>query len=89
MSAYVTAVPPKDSQQSKWFTPATGNVNWFTLTVTQGGVIDVEMDLVLQNGETPVQVSGSQTAGSVGEVAVRALDSGGSQDLVPVSYVTF
>jgi len=86
-NAHVSAVPPKDSLQSKWISTGNG-VNYLILVLPENSIVDIAMDLVLQNGEAPHAVTAAVTGATVGSIYVRALDSAGSADLIPVSYVT-
>jgi len=78
--------PPPDSMQVNWL--ADNSQIAAILQIVTGSVVDIDLDLVLQNGETPVAVSAAVAGATVGEIYCRALDSTGSKLLTPVSYPT-
>lgn len=86
-AAYVTYKPPAKSLLENWV-PAQTGTPLISLVFPANSVIDIELDLVLQNGESPVAVGAAVAGATVGKIYVRALDSNGSGLLPPVSYPT-
>jgi len=87
----VCAVPPRGSAAAQWqnVTTASNNTDGtqFILTIPQGGVIDVVMDVVLQNGDPVYQFSSSLAVSAVvGNIYMNYLDGLSSLQLTPVSY---
>ncbi len=83
--AHVKALPLPNSLQSFWQGTA-GSQPFMILNAPTNTIIDLSLDLVLQNGETPVTVA--VVAATVGQVYCRALDLSTGSLCVPVSYVT-
>jgi hypothetical protein len=84
MGAFVSATPPSDSLQSKWITTGTGS-SWFTIANVNMATlyIDVEIDMVFQDNQTPVAVSASVAGATVGQIYLRSFAS-----MVPIGYAT-
>lgn len=86
-AAFVSCAPPSGSLSAMWQSSAQASVPLFILNGPVGSIVDISVDLVLQNGETPVQ--GAATIGAtVGQIYCRDLDKSGSSQLSPVSYTT-
>lgn len=87
-AAYVSFRPPVDSVAARWLpAPNIGTV-FLNLIYPAGSIIDIDLDLTLQNGETPQTVGAAVVGATAGKVYCRALDSNGGVNLVPVSYPT-
>lgn len=83
--AHVRAAPPQHSLQSFWLS-SPGADQFFILNGPSDTVIDLSIQYVLQNGESPDLVT--LVGATAGQLYVRALDSTGSGLLVPLAYVT-
>lgn len=94
-AAYVNARPKPQSFAGNWL-PSAGLSGATTtpvmyLTYPTGAVVDVDLDFVLQNAESPQAVNATVSAATVGKIYVRGLDeiaTSGSPTLVPVGYPT-
>jgi len=96
-AAYVNARPKAQSFAGNWL-PTVGlsgaaTTDVMLLTYPLGAVVDLDLDFVLQNGQTPQQVNAAAapSGATVGRVYVRGLDeeaTSGVPTLVPVSYPT-
>jgi len=83
--AYVDQKPPPHSACSMWqFRPASASTGGtaIILNYTSKAVIDIVMDYVLQNGETP-PTPVTTAVGVSGQLALNALDNTTNNDLVP------
>jgi hypothetical protein len=87
--AHIMWKPKPGSQQFMWLSPAqVATKSWFELNTSGKGYIDLHLSWLLQDGETPVS-GGSVSAATVGQIYIRALDSGtGSTLIIPVSFPT-
>jgi hypothetical protein len=87
--AAVTAVPPLGTPAASWqnVTSATATTNGadFILNGPINMIVDVDIDMVLQNGETPF--TGTPiTGGVVGTIYLNSLDGGAAGILEPLNY---
>ncbi len=84
--AAVAAAPDKNSAAAMWqlrSSSLTTNGAVFTLNGPLNTIVDVELDVVIQNGETPAGATGT-TAATVGQIYADYLDNGAL--LVPLSW---
>jgi len=58
------------------------------LTSSGAGYLDLHASWIMQNGQSPVAVSGTVAGATVGQIYVRALDSLSGTSLIPVAYPT-
>jgi hypothetical protein len=86
-AAYVEFAPPAKSLLDFWV-PSVSATSLIALTFPANAIVDVVMDFVLQNGETPEAVGAAVSGATVGKIYCRALDSNGSGLLSPVQYPT-
>ncbi len=87
--AYVTYAPPPQSAQAMWQgASATGAAAIISGPINS--IIDLEMDLMLQNGEAAVACTSAASGATAGTVYCRGLDALASASTVfpPVSYAT-
>lgn len=87
--AYVTFVPPASTSMSMWQgASATGAA--MIINGPVNSIIDVEMELVLQNGEAAVSCVTAASGATAGTVYCRGLDALASASTVfpPVSYAS-
>jgi hypothetical protein len=85
---FISTSPPSQSLAGYWSLTGTNeSENLFLISVPTGAFVDVWVDMILQDAETPVL----QTPGSAptdGAMYALALDGISSNKLVPVSYLT-
>jgi hypothetical protein len=86
--AHLRQAPPSGSLQSMWLNSDSVGINMFVLNGPVNTIVDVSLELVLRNGETPVSVGAAVTGASTGQLYIRSLDSNGDNVLQPVSFVT-
>lgn len=91
--AHIHSKPPVGSRCEMWLSTtalSSGNdVNLFTLTVPQGGIVDIVLEQVLYDTDTPISVTGVVAAATTGKSYTRSLDSAsGTANLVPVGRDT-
>jgi hypothetical protein len=81
--AYLKMTPVKGSIQSMW--QSTGSTTAFILlsASTTNSVVDIVLDCVLQDGQSPVSVSAGVAGATAGTIYLRALDNQGSQIFAP------
>jgi len=87
--AFVMAKPSKDSAPSKWQNreAATGTTGAdFLLRHSANAVVDVIIDLVIQNGQTPPGGVPAPGAPLLGQVVLNNLDNTTSNLVVPSDY---
>ncbi len=80
---YFSVAPPRDSLQRNWFHSGVGNL--FTLKVPQGGIVDLHVDLMFNDGD--VGTTTAVASGTLGAVYGMPLD-GSADALLPVGLVT-
>ncbi len=79
--------PPAKSQVAEW-QPSLGSAQLFTIFLQAGGVIDVNVSIILRD-DTGVQAVSAAVAGAtVGQMYYRCLDSTSTNLLLPVSLPT-
>jgi hypothetical protein len=79
--------PPARSGPGLWLVPdSTGAV--FTLNGPAGSVVDLSFTGTCQDENAPGTVTAVVAGATAGKLYIRALDSNGAKDLVPVSYST-
>lgn len=87
-TATVTTSPPKQSLASFWSLAGSNETEVLcTITCPIGTIIDINVDLVLEDGETPVSITSTQT-GVLGQLYAGYLDfaaGAGAPALQPVS----
>jgi len=88
MCAHVKTKPPKASAPSLWLDASQSATVVFTVKLPANSIIDVDLDLILQNGTGAVPAGASVAGATAGVVYVRSLDSTGAAALLPVSYPT-
>jgi len=83
-TAHISCKPPSMSTGAFWsMTGSNETESLFILTVPVGSIVDVTVELVCMDGETPVVVTiGSGTAGFLSAVALDDV----AATLIPVSY---
>jgi hypothetical protein len=80
--------PPSQSLASFWSLTGVNESDVLALyVVPQGAIIDIWIDAIVQDGQTPVAVPGFATM-TAGQVYALALDGRASNKLQPVSYTT-
>jgi hypothetical protein len=80
--------PPPQSLASFWSLTGSNESDVIALyNIPQGAVIDIWVDAILQDGQTPVSVNGFSSM-TAGQVYALALDGRASNKLQPVSYTT-
>jgi hypothetical protein len=88
--AAVTAVPPIGTPAASWqnVTSATATTNGagFILNGPLNMTIDVDVDMVLQNGEAPF-TGPAITGGTTGTIYLNSLDGAAAGILEPLNYV--
>lgn len=85
--AHVRYRPPVGTLASFWQGPASSQ-RLFLLTCPTNSIVDIQVVMVVQNGETPVAAANAAVAATVGAIYCRGLDglaTAGSV-LPPVSY---
>lgn len=86
--AHVTWKPAPGSTQSMWGSTVVSGA-LVEITGPAGTVIDVHLSWVLQDGESPLTVSGVVAGATVGRVYIRSLNSTTSlTQIPPVSFPT-
>jgi len=87
-NAHVSCVPPANSIASFWMNTASADL-LFTLVVPQGGIVDLDLEIVLADQNSPPDVVVVATA-VIGRTYYLALDqaTAGTHVLVPVSLAT-
>lgn len=84
--AHIRCIPPKGSAASFWLNDMVATTNIIRLVVPQGGVVDVDLDLVLMDNDDPITI-GLLSGVTPGKLYCRALDSlAGTPKLLPISY---
>jgi len=84
--SHFSSVPPKDSLAAMWSQSGSNESTVVViLVVNTSDVIDVEFELVCQDGQTPVDASTS-ASGTAGKLYARYLDGGSSFE--PFGYVS-
>jgi hypothetical protein len=80
--------PPPQSLASFWSLTGSNESDVIAiLGVPQGAVMDIWVDAILQDGQTPVAITGFSSM-TAGQVYALALDGRASNKLQPVSYTT-
>lgn len=81
--------PPAQSLASFWsLTGSNESDVLFLLNITGGAIMDVWVDAILQDGQSPTVIGSFTSTPTVGQVYALALDGRASNNLVPVSYTT-
>jgi hypothetical protein len=81
--AYLRMVPVKGSLQSMWQSVSSTTAFILLSASTTNSVVDIVLECVMQNGQTPVAVSAGVAGATVGTIYLRALDNQGSQIFAP------
>jgi hypothetical protein len=85
--AFVMARPPEGSISSFWGGQTSASAV-FSLTGPINSIVDINITLLLQNGEPPKLVTSAPVGAIVGTVYCRGLDALTATILPPVSYTT-
>lgn len=86
--ALLISSPPPQSLAGFWsLTGVNESDQLLALTVPIGAIVDVWVEQIVNDGQTPVTQSISNTA-TAGQVYALAFDGVSSNKLVPVSYTT-
>lgn len=91
--AHIHCRPPRGSRVSEWLSNSAlvggADVDLFTLTIPQGGVVDLVLEQVLVESEASIGVTGAVVAATLGKFYTRSLDSAtGTATIVPVGRDT-
>lgn len=87
--AHVSTTPPVGSSAAFWLNDAEASYELMRLSIPQGGVVDVILDIVLFDNDDPRSVLGSLSGATPGKFYCRALDNSDSTPVLkPVSYDT-
>ncbi len=86
--AHIVWKPQVDTLLSKWLNDTGFSANLIRLTGPSGSTFDVHISFVLQDGESTVAVAAAVVGATVGRLYIRSLNSSGSNNISPVSYVT-
>lgn len=85
--AHLKWSPAPMSINSMW-QPGNNGQARLKLNSSGAGYLDLHYSIVLQDGETPVQVGAAVAGATVGRVYIRSLNSSSGTNLAPVSFPT-
>jgi hypothetical protein len=87
--AYVSYRPPQGCVAAMWQGPA-AVTRLFQLSCPLNSIVEVDLTMVMQNGETPVATAAIVAGATIGTVFVRGLDGliAGTTVFPPLSYTT-
>jgi len=86
-AASLRYAPPVGSLASLWLDQSISG-SLFKLSCPANTIIDILLDQQVLNDTSPAAVGAAVAGATVGQVYVRALDSNGSVQLIPVGYPT-
>ncbi len=84
--AHVSTTPPPQSVAAFWQTPGTGNL--FTIVAPTGSIIDISLQLILSDNDTPTSASSTVATASLAGVFYLSLDPNATHRYTPVSLTT-
>jgi len=85
--AHLVSRPPSRDLSSFWQSPATTNNNMFAISCAAGSLIDVDLELILNDGNSILALA--VAAAAVGQIYYLALDRAvPSNNLIPVALNT-
>ncbi len=87
LCAHVKSRPPRGSAAAMWLVIGS-NSTVFELTAPANSIIDVDLDVVLNDGKGAQTVLAAVAGATAGVLYVRALNSNGSNNIPPLSYPT-
>jgi len=88
--AYITAAPERDTIQAQWLGTFTGvnEQQMFTLAFPANSVVDVSVDYRITGSQNLTTTVATAVPGTLYLLALDNAQSGGSNNLVPVSFQT-
>jgi len=88
--AYITAAPEKDTIQAQWLTAFTGasEQSLFLISFPANSIVDVSLDYRITGTPGLVTTVASSAGGQLYILALDNAQSGGTNNLVPVSFPT-
>jgi hypothetical protein len=87
-AAKIQSTPPRESFQSRWLSYDVLNDPLFEIIYPANAILDIQLQMVMQNAQTPVASAYPISGAIAGQIYVRPLDGAALGTWIPVSYVS-